>query len=62
MHGKFRVVQLVIWMQKLMTRIFPFKFIIIIKRIFPLAAGKFRVKLQTFPWWLWIDPSAAQCY
>jgi hypothetical protein len=49
MHGKFRVVQLVILAQKLMTRVFQFKFIYLLKRIFPLAAGKFRVKLQTFP-------------
>jgi hypothetical protein len=49
MHEKFRVVQLVILAQKLMTRIFPFQFINIIKRIFPWAAGKFRVKRQTCP-------------
>jgi hypothetical protein len=49
MHGKLRVVQLVILAQKLMTRILPFKFINIMKRIFPFAAGKFRVKIQTFP-------------
>jgi hypothetical protein len=49
MHGKLRVVQLVILAQKLMTRILPIKFINIMKRIFPFAAGKFRVKIQTFP-------------
>jgi hypothetical protein len=49
MHGKVRVVQLVIWMQKLMTLIFPFYFFNLMKRIFPLAAGKFRVIMQTFP-------------
>jgi hypothetical protein len=49
MHGKLRVVQLVILAQKLMTLIFPFKFITTMKRIFPMAAGKFRVKIQTFP-------------
>jgi hypothetical protein len=48
MHGKIRVVQLVIWMQKQMTGIFPLKLFIIMKRSFPLAAGKFRVKMQTF--------------
>jgi hypothetical protein len=49
MHGKLRVVQLVILVQKLMTWILPFKFINIMKRIFPFPAGKFRVKKQTFP-------------
>jgi hypothetical protein len=49
MHGQLRVAQLVILVQKLMTQIFPFKSFIIIKRIFPFAAGKFHVKIQTFP-------------
>jgi hypothetical protein len=49
MHGKLRVVQLVILAQKLMARILRFKFINIMKRIFPFGAGKFRVKIQTFP-------------
>jgi hypothetical protein len=48
MHGKLRVGQLVILAQKLMTRIFPFKYFIIMKRIFPFAAGKFRVNIKTF--------------